>query len=85
MALRCKLSGHDRDACGVCRRCGDAEGAEHDWRKEQERARPCFEVESCSRCGETRERPDHDWTPTPADTLDGTGIEMKCSRCGLKI
>ena len=85
MSMRCKLTGHDLNDCGVCKRCQDASEAKHDW-AEQERERECFKRSVCTRCGEIQEKPDHDWTPTPAEhDLDGSGIEMKCSRCGLKI
>ena len=80
-ALRCKLSGCDLDDCGVCRRCGSNEQANHDW-KELERRRPCYRLRSCTRCDEEMELPDHDWEPKPGGP---DGIQMLCSRCGQKI
>lgn len=78
------MTGCSRNECGVCTRCGDASEASHDW-NESERERPCFKRTECSRCGEVNETPDHDWTPTPGLTGDGTGIKLKCDRCGLEI
>ena len=83
-SIRCKLTRCALDDCGICKRCGDRSAANHDWRK-VERDRPCFERSECSRCGEVHESPDHDWAPTPADSPDGTGLVLKCSRCGLNI
>ena len=82
--MRCKLTGHDLDPCGTCKRCGDASADDHDW-QDVDRKRPCYRRKECSRCGDFKEDPDHDWTPTPSETGDGTGIELKCSRCALKI
>jgi ribosomal protein S27AE len=83
-SIRCKLTGCDLDPCGVCKRCGDTSAAAHDW-TDVERERPCFKQQQCTRCGETKEMPDHDWVPTPMDSPDGTGVELRCGRCGLKI
>ena len=74
--LRCRITGCDRNACGVCRRCGDHQGAEHEW-IEVPREEPCYRLESCTRCEEQRAQPDHDWQPVDDD--------LKCSRCALKI
>jgi hypothetical protein len=75
-SLRCRISGHDLDDCGVCRRCGVEQSPTHQW-KEGERERPCFPREICERCGATREQPDHDWETTAAG--------LRCTRCGLSI
>lgn len=75
-SLRCRITGCDLNECGVCRRCGKVENAQHEW-KEAPRERPCFPREVCERCNEEREQPDHDWEPSPQG--------LKCSRCGLSI
>ena len=74
--LRCKLAGCDRNECGVCRRCGDQEGADHAW-IEVERDEPCYRKEACDRCSEERAQPDHDW--------QSIGGDLQCARCALKI
>lgn len=81
-SIRCRVTGCDLDECGICRRCGDASKAAHQW-KEADREKPCYERKLCERCGEEKSQPDHDWqTGTSAVTGE---IEMKCSRCGLLI
>ena len=75
-SMRCKLTGHDRDSCGVCSRCGDAKGANHQW-KEAEREKPCFAREICETCGTERQQPEHEWESKDANLV--------CSRCGLRI
>ena len=84
-SLRCKVTGCDLDACGICRRCGDTSAARHDW-AEAERKRPCYKRLECSRCDEVNESPEHDWTPTPSNHGDGTDVEaiLSCSvACGF--
>ena len=54
-------------------------------RIEVDRNRQCYKREECTRCDEVRENPDHDWTPTPVEHGDGSGVELRCSRCSLKI
>lgn len=81
-SIRCRVTGCDRDDCGVCRRCGDDREADHAW-QEAERNKPCFPRMVCERCGAEKEKPDHDWEiggPTPQGELS-----MECSRCGLRI
>lgn len=81
-SMRCKLTGHDLDECGVCRRCGSEGEAKHDW-QEGERHRPCFRLQVCSRCQAEKETPEHDWAPTG---ISPTGDpQLKCSRCGRSI
>ena len=75
-SMRCKLTGHDLDACGVCKRCGEAKGSQHQW-KAAEREQPCFKREVCERCETERQQPEHDWQMENANLV--------CSRCGLKI
>lgn len=75
-SIRCRLQGHDPDACNVCRRCGDESGAAHSW-GEEPRERPCYRRERCGRCGQEREQPEHEW--------DSIGSGLKCRRCGLSI
>jgi hypothetical protein len=75
-SMRCRITGCDRDPCGVCRRCGDESGAKHDWR-EADRERACYRHEVCDRCGREREQPEHDW--------ESVGGNLKCSRCGLAV
>lgn len=80
-SLRCKLSGCDLNECGICRRCGSEEKAEHDW-TDVERERPCMKLKRCTRCDTTHETPDHDWEAKPGVVED---IELTCSRCGMKL
>ncbi len=75
-SLRCRITGCDLDACGVCRRCGSESKAQHQWR-EAERKRPCFRLETCEGCGQEREQPEHDW--------EMQGDNLKCGRCGMSI
>lgn len=82
VSLRCRISGCDRDACGVCRRCGDSSESNHAW-KEIERDEPCTRRSVCERCEAERRQPDHDWQSRPAKNVDG--VELKCARCGLAI
>ena len=81
MSLRCKVSGHDRNECGICRRCGDESEATHAWQS-ADRQEPCFELSICERCNAERKKPDHDWEPfqTPAGESG-----LRCSRCNLAI
>lgn len=74
--LRCRITGHDPDPCGVCRRCGMETDTTHDW-TDAEREEPCVRKEVCEKCGRERTQPDHDWEP-------GEG-SLTCSRCGLSI
>ena len=85
-SLRCKMSGHDLDPCGICRRCADSASASHSW-KDAERERPCFRLRVCETCGSTEEKPEHKWEPAPrASGIEGPmGPDLKCSRCGLVI
>jgi hypothetical protein len=82
MSMRCKITGHDLDECGKCRRCGDESSANHAW-SDAERNNPCYKREICDRCGAEREQPDHDWQP--GDTPGPDGVALQCARCGLKI
>ena len=79
-SVRCRLTGCDRDPCGVCKRCGDEQGAAHDW-QDGERQDPCYRHEVCSRCSNSRDQPDHDWNPV----VTAAGTNLSCSRCGLEI
>ncbi|MDX1389002.1 MAG: hypothetical protein R3344_07415 [Acidobacteriota bacterium] len=81
-SLRCKVTGHDLDECGICKRCGSEDNAGHDWKEAAERKRPCFKLSVCERCGSDREIADHDWQMSEGGPQ---GIMMTCSRCGLKI
>lgn len=81
-SLRCKLSGHDLNECGACRRCAAEVEPQHDW-QDAERKEPCYQRRVCERCGREHQSPDHDWQPVPP-----TGVQesaLKCSRCGLSI
>ena len=78
MALRCKMTGCDLDACGVCRRCGSEAKANHNW-QETEPERPCFKRKVCQTCNQEHEMPEHDWEASEGGP---DGIQMKCSRCG---
>jgi len=80
-SLRCKMTGCDLDPCGVCKRCGSQEKAQHKW-KQAERERDCFHRELCETCNQEREKPDHDWEMSQGGPQ---GIRMKCARCGLVI
>lgn len=80
--LRCKITGHDRDPCGVCRRCGVEKDTAHEW-VDVERDRACYRKTQCSNCSREREIPDHDWQP--AGTSPTGDVAMKCGRCGLAI
>jgi hypothetical protein len=79
--LRCRITGCDRDPCGVCRRCGTEKDTSHDW-GELERDRACFRKEVCTKCGREREQPDHDWQAGESPTGE---MSLTCSRCGLAI
>ena len=81
-SLRCKVTGHDLDECGICRRCGSESEANHEWKEAAERNRPCFKLSVCERCQTERETADHDWETS---TGGPQGIVMKCTRCGLSI
>ena len=83
-SIRCKLTGCDLNECGICKRCGDTSAAKHAW-QDVDRKRACYKRAECSNCHEFQESPDHDWTSTPSESGDGTGIELKCSRCSLKL
>jgi hypothetical protein len=83
-SIRCKLTGCDLDPCGICKRCKDQSAADHAW-EEAERDRPCYKRLTCANCDEVKESPVHDWTPKPVDAADGSGVELRCSRCNLKI
>ena len=79
--LRCKMTGCDLDACGVCKRCGTEQDTKHVW-KEIDRDRPCYRKEVCETCGRERENPDHDWSPG-TNALGETALT--CTRCNLEI
>ena len=81
-SIRCRVTGCDRDDCGVCRRCGDDRGAKHAW-KEASRSKPCFPRMLCERCQAEKESPDHDWQIGAANPQGD--VTMECSRCRLRI
>ena len=80
-SMRCKISGCNLNPCGVCRRCNSEAEAKHDWQA-AERERECYAKQACSRCGQNRESPDHDWDTTIGPAGDPV---MKCTRCNLRI
>ena len=81
MALRCKVTGCDLNACGICRRCGDESKSNHEWQK-AESTEPCSNVLTCERCDAEKKTPRHDWGPfeTPAGESG-----LRCTRCNLVI
>ena len=82
-SLRCKVTGHDLDDCGVCRRCGTEAEPNHEWKETTPRKRECYRLEVCARCEQEKEIADHDWEQVPGKIPDT--MDLKCSRCGLQI
>ena len=82
-SLRCKVTGHDLDECGICRRCGSESESKHEWKDTTPRKRECYRLEVCERCRQEKETADHDWEQAPGRIPDTT--DLKCTRCGLQI
>ena len=84
-SMRCRLTGCDRNECGVCIRCGSEKDVAHKWVDAESEDR-CIQLKRCERCDAEKKKPDHDWEPTGKP--DPTGIggpELRCSRCGMVI